>query len=164
MLYQITDGTVSAGGRQILSHIHFEIKGKEKIGIVGKNGAGKTTLLRLIAGDLALDRDDKREGKGITSDRKLTIGMLSQTQEEDGEKTVEEILLENCPVSDRYSQDRFVWEMEYDRIFTGFGFTKEQKNSGRWSTTGSSPDSALQKNRKTENCLLFPAGNRQRSP
>ncbi len=128
MLYQITDGTVSAGGRQILSHIHFEIKGKEKIGIVGKNGAGKTTLLRLIAGELSLDRDDKREGKGITSDRKLTIGMLSQTQEEDGEKTVEEILLENCPVSDRYSQERFAWEMEYDRIFTGFGFTKEQKN------------------------------------
>ena len=128
MLYQITDGTVSAGGRQILSHIHFEIKGKEKIGIVGKNGAGKTTLLRLIAGELSLDRDDKRQCPGIASSRKLTIGMLSQTQEEDKDKTVEEILLENCPSLDRYSQERFAWEMEYDRLFTGFGFSLDQKN------------------------------------
>ena len=52
MLYQINDGTVSLGGHPILSHIHFEIKGKEKIAVVGRNGAGKTTLLRLIAGEI----------------------------------------------------------------------------------------------------------------
>ena len=49
MLYQITDGTVSAGGHVILSHVDFEIKGNEKIALVGQNGAGKTTLLKLIA-------------------------------------------------------------------------------------------------------------------
>lgn len=58
MLYQITDGTVSAGGHVILSHVNFEIKGNEKIALVGRNGAGKTTLLKLIAGELSLDRDD----------------------------------------------------------------------------------------------------------
>lgn len=47
MLYQIMDGTVSAGGRVILSHIDFEVKGREKIGLVGENGAGKTTLLKI---------------------------------------------------------------------------------------------------------------------
>ena len=47
MLYQITDGTVSAGGHVILSHVDFEIKGNEKIALVGRNGAGKTTLLKL---------------------------------------------------------------------------------------------------------------------
>ena len=52
MLYQITDGTVSAGGVTILSHINFEIRGTEKIAVAGKNGAGKTTLLRLLAGEL----------------------------------------------------------------------------------------------------------------
>ncbi|MDO5418199.1 MAG: ABC-F family ATP-binding cassette domain-containing protein [Lachnospiraceae bacterium] len=127
MLYQITDGTVTAGGKPILSHIDFEIKGKEKIAVVGKNGAGKTTLLRLIAGELSLDRDDKRMGPGITSSRRLTIGMLSQNAAEDGEKTVEEILLESCPAVDAYSRERFEYEMEYDRIFTGFGFRKEEK-------------------------------------
>ena len=54
MLYQISDGTVSVGGEMILSHIDFEVRGNEKIGIVGKNGAGKTTLLRLIAGELSI--------------------------------------------------------------------------------------------------------------
>ena len=50
MLYQISNGTVSVGGELILSHIHFEIRGNEKIAVVGKNGAGKTTLLKLVAG------------------------------------------------------------------------------------------------------------------
>ncbi len=74
MLYQIKDGTVTAGGNLILSHIDFEIHGSEKIAVTGKNGAGKTTLLRLIAGELDLDRDDKREGPGIVCSRKLTVG------------------------------------------------------------------------------------------
>ena len=73
MLYQITDGTVSVGGTTILSHVDFEIKGKEKVAVVGRNGAGKTTLLRLIAGELELDRDDKRNGFGIKASRRLTI-------------------------------------------------------------------------------------------
>ena len=55
MLYQIKDGTVSAGGQTILSHVDFYIKEKEKIAVVGKNGAGKTTLLRLLAGELTPD-------------------------------------------------------------------------------------------------------------
>ena len=40
MLYQISDGTVSVGGNVILRHIDFEIKGAEKIALVGRNGAG----------------------------------------------------------------------------------------------------------------------------
>ncbi|SQB16256.1 ABC transporter [Enterocloster clostridioformis] len=63
MLYQISNGTVSVGGELILSHIDFEIRGNEKIAVVGKNGAGKTTLLKLVAGELSLDRDDRREGR-----------------------------------------------------------------------------------------------------
>ena len=76
MRYQITDGTVSAGGQVILDHIDFEIRGTEKTALVGRNGAGKTTLLRLIAGELSLDRDDKRNGPGIRASRQLTIKML----------------------------------------------------------------------------------------
>ena len=39
MLYQITDGTVSAGGNVILQHVNFEIRGAEKLALVGRNGA-----------------------------------------------------------------------------------------------------------------------------
>ena len=110
MLYQIKDGTVSAGGQTILSHIDFYIKEKEKIAVVGKNGAGKTTLLRLLAGEMQLDRDDHRgmssgaHGKetacknslGIVTSRNITIGMLRQVDSSNQDKTIEEILLESC--------------------------------------------------------------------
>ena len=127
MLYQITDGTVSAGGHVILSHVDFEIKGNEKIALVGQNGAGKTTLLKLIAGELSLDRDDRRQGAGVTSSRRLTVGMLKQQAFSDREQTVEEILLAACPFRDTFARERFEYEQEYDRIFTGFGFTRADK-------------------------------------
>lgn len=127
MLYQITDGTVSAGGHVILSHVDFEIKGNEKIALVGRNGAGKTTLLKLIAGELSLDRDDRRQGAGVTSSRRLTVGMLKQQAFSDREQTVEEILLAACPFQDTFARERFEYEQEYDRMFTRFGFTRADK-------------------------------------
>lgn len=127
MLYQIKDGTVSAGGALILSHIDFEIRGNEKIAVVGSNGAGKTTLLRLIAGELDLDRDDKRSGPGIASARKLMVGYLKQQAFTEKDRTVEEELLKSCPYVDTYSMERFAYEREYDILFTGFGFSKEDK-------------------------------------
>lgn len=164
MLYQIKDGTVSAGGQTILAHVDFYIKEKEKIAVVGKNGAGKTTLLRLLAGELQLDRDDRRgmdtinsgeqgndiarknvkSGKrkntnsalGIVTSRYITIGILRQVDSSNQDKTIEEILLESCPDKDTYSKGRFDYEMEYDRLFTGFGFEKEQKSRTLGSFSG----------------------------
>ena len=127
MLYQISNGTVSVGGELILSHIDFEIRGNEKIAVVGKNGAGKTTLLNLVAGKLSLDRDDRREGAGIRCSRRLTVGMLSQQAFKDGNRTVEEELLEACPCRDTFERERFEYEREYDTLFTGFGLPKEDK-------------------------------------
>lgn len=165
MLYQIKDGTVSAGGQTILSHIDFYIKEKEKIAVVGKNGAGKTTLLRLLAGELTPDRDDSRGSYGrsndmvtgaatagsdldgtakrtqrakkkkpsgnpetrITMSRNITIDMLRQADKSNQDLTIEQILLESCPDKDTFSKERFDYEMEYDRLFTGFGFEKSDK-------------------------------------
>ena len=127
MLYQIINGTVSVGGTTILDHIDFEIKEKEKIAVVGPNGAGKTTLLKLIAGELELDRDDKRTTPGIRTSRKVTVGMLRQGNEQDADKTIEELLLEGCPERDSFSKERYAYEMEYDRLFVGFGFEKDDK-------------------------------------
>lgn len=165
MLYQIKDGTVSAGGQTILSHIDFYIKEKEKIAVVGKNGAGKTTLLRLLAGELTPDRDDSRGSygrshdmvtgaitagsdldgiakrtqrvkkkkpsgnpeTGITMSRNITIDMLRQADKSNQDLTIEQMLLESCPDKDTFSKERFDYEMEYDRLFTGFGFEKGDK-------------------------------------
>lgn len=174
MLYQIKDGTVSAGGQTILSHIDFYIKEKEKIAVVGKNGAGKTTLLRLLAGELTPDRDDNRGSygrshdmvtgaatagsdldgiakrtqrvkkkktsgnpeTGITMSRNITIDMLRQVDKSNLDLTIEQILLEACPDKDTFSKERFDYEMEYDRLFTGFGFEKEQKSRTLGSFSG----------------------------
>lgn len=133
MLYQIINGTVSLGGKEILSHLDFEIKGSEKIAVTGRNGVGKTTLLRLLAGELELDRDDKRMQPGIRMSRRLTIGMLKQNPSMETDPTIEEVLLESCPVSERFSRERFDYETEYDRMFTGFGFPPEDKKR-RFST------------------------------
>ena len=174
MLYQIKDGTVSAGGQTILSHIDFYIKEKEKIAVVGKNGAGKTTLLRLLAGELTPDRDDSRGSygrsndmvtgaatvgsdldgtakrtqrakkkkpsgnpeTGITMSRNITIDMLRQADKSNQDLTIEQILLESCPDKDTFSKERFDYEMEYDRLFTGFGFEKEEKSRTLGSFSG----------------------------
>ena len=127
MLYQIADGTVSLGGMEVLSHIDFEIKGTEKIAVTGINGAGKTTLLRLLAGELKLDRDDKRQGPGIWMSRRLTVEMLGQKAFKDLSRTVEEELLESCPEKEEFGTERFAYEKEYDKLFMGFGFGREEK-------------------------------------
>lgn len=136
MLYQVMDGSVSVGGHLILSHIDFEIKGNEKIAVVGRNGAGKTTLLRLLAGELELDRDDRRQGEGMVKSRQLTIGLLSQQVFEDSHRTVEEELLAACPARDTLERERFEYEREYDILFTGFGFAKEDKRRRLQSFSG----------------------------
>ena len=40
---------------------------------------------------------------------------------------MEEELLKSCPCPDKWDRERFTWEQEYDRLFTGFGFSKEDK-------------------------------------
>ena len=127
MRYQIENGTVSLGGKTILDHIDFSVKGREKVALVGRNGAGKTTLLRLISGELSLDRDDKNFGKGIKTDRELSIGFLHQQSFQDVEKTVEQEIISLINEEDIFSRERYYFEKEYDRIFTGFGFQKEDK-------------------------------------
>lgn len=127
MLYQINDGTVSLGGNVILDHVDFEIRGTEKIAVVGANGAGKTTLLQVLSGELELDGDDKRMGPGITMSRRLTVGMLKQGVFTGDDRTVEEELLAACPCRDTFDRERFEYEQEYDRLFTGFGLKREDK-------------------------------------
>ena len=127
MLYEIKDGTVSLGGTEVLSHIDFAVKGREKVAVTGINGAGKTTLLRLLAGELKLDRDDRRMGPGIFQSRRLTVEMLRQQAFADASRTVEEELLAACPAEDLYDMERFAYEKEYDRLFAGFGFGREEK-------------------------------------
>ena len=110
-----------------LNHLNLDIHEGEIFGLLGPNGSGKTTFLRLIAGELFLERDDRRQGEGIYLARNVTIGMLRQQIFENTAHTVQEEMMVLCPSRDTWDRERFEFEQEYDRIFTGFGFAKEDK-------------------------------------
>ena len=46
-----TDLELTAGGRQLLEPVTFQVAPGDRIGLVGRNGAGKTTLARVLAGE-----------------------------------------------------------------------------------------------------------------
>ena len=46
--------TFGFGDRTIFDNLNFAIKGKDKIGLIGRNGAGKSTLFKLITKDYEL--------------------------------------------------------------------------------------------------------------
>lgn len=77
MIYQIKNGSVEFGASLILRKINFEIRGNEKIAVVGRNGCGKTTLLRLIAGEVDMTKIEG-EDSFIAKASKLEVGYLKQ--------------------------------------------------------------------------------------
>ena len=77
MIYQIKNGSVEFGADIILRKINFEIRGNEKIAVVGRNGCGKTTLLRLIAGEVEMTKIEG-EDSFIAKASKLEVGYLKQ--------------------------------------------------------------------------------------
>ena len=127
MRYQIDKCSVSLSGRTILDRVSMEIRGREKIGLVGANGSGKTTLLRLIDGQLSPDRDDKAYQAGIRIARNTTIGMLEQNPFFEKDQTVEELIWQICPETDPYARERYEFETEYHKIYTMFGFRMEDR-------------------------------------
>ena len=86
MLYQVSNGSKYFGAEEVFENVQFEIKGTEKIAIVGRNGCGKTTFLKCMCGEETFD-------KGVISKPNvLSIGYLSQKVLTDEDITVEEEL------------------------------------------------------------------------
>lgn len=84
MLYQIRQGVKFFGTTEVFRNCQFEIKGNEKIAIVGRNGSGKSTLLKIIAGDVTLDSGE------IHKISQLRLGVLSQMAFSDESMTVQQ--------------------------------------------------------------------------
>lgn len=70
----------------VFENINFEIKGNEKIALVGKNGSGKTTLMKIITEEIPLDKGQ------IHKKSNLRIGYLAQMTFKDENLSVEEEL------------------------------------------------------------------------
>ena len=56
MLYQVSNGSKYFGAEEVFENVQFEIKGTEKIAIVGRNGCGKTTFLKCMCGEETFDK------------------------------------------------------------------------------------------------------------
>lgn len=160
MLYQVSKASKYYGVDTIFEDINFEIKGTEKIALVGRNGCGKTTFLRCMCQEEQFDKGT------ISKQNNTVIGYLSQKVLPHDEWTVEEELrkiyepvfamqkkmneLEDIMKSDpsekvlnQYAQlqeqfemmNGYNWESEMKTVFTRFGFPIEdlQKKIGEFS-------------------------------
>jgi ATP-binding cassette subfamily F protein 3 len=87
MLYQVSKAAKYYGAETVFEDCSFEIRGTEKIAIVGRNGCGKTTFLRCMCGEENFDRGAVSRQNGIT------IGYLAQKVLEHDERTVEDELM-----------------------------------------------------------------------
>ena len=149
MLYQVSHASKFFGADPVFEDVKFEIKGTEKITIVGRNGCGKTTFLKCLSGELNFDNGTVSIMSGTT------VGYLAQKVLEHEERTVEEELrtvfepvfrmqeelnqvseLMKTDASEktlnRYAvlQETFEamngynWESELRTVFTRFGFSE----------------------------------------
>ena len=150
MLYQVSHAYKSFGADVIFEDVQFEIRGNEKITIVGRNGCGKTTFLRCVSNEMSFDKGTVSVVNGTT------IGYLAQKALEHDDWTVEEELrkvfepvfalqkemheMETAMITDhsekllmRYAQAQekmeamngYSWETEMLTVFTRFGFSPE---------------------------------------
>ena len=93
MNFRITNGSISFGAETILEEINFEVKGKQKVAIVGRNGAGKSTLLKAIIDNELLSEGIGEEKFNIYKEGSPEIGYLKQIDFEDDSITMlDEIL------------------------------------------------------------------------
>ncbi|MFA5565810.1 MAG: ABC-F family ATP-binding cassette domain-containing protein [Acidimicrobiia bacterium] len=51
-MIRVSDVSVEIGGKLLSEGVSFEVRAKDKVGLVGRNGAGKTSLFRTIGGDI----------------------------------------------------------------------------------------------------------------
>lgn len=74
------------GGNAIFEKITFEVKAKERVGLVGRNGSGKSTLIRLLAGEETPDAGQ------IHWKKDAVIGYLSQIPDYQDTTTTKDVL------------------------------------------------------------------------
>ena len=98
------------GNQIIFDDLHFQIKEKEKIGIVGVNGAGKSTFFKLILKEL-----EPTSGR-IILPRNTRIGFLPQVISDnlpDTKISVLDFLLEARPIKKLQKELREIIELSY---------------------------------------------------
>ncbi len=101
----------SYAGRELLQGVSLEIKGRDRVVIVGRNGSGKTTLLKILMGELIPLRGNVWVGPDVR------VGYFSQEHSElDLRKTVLE----------EFRQDVVMYEDEARQFLSYFLFFEDE--------------------------------------
>jgi ABC transport system ATP-binding/permease protein len=77
-VFDLEDVTVTAGPKELLSHLTWQLGPGDRIGLVGVNGAGKTSFLRALADAAASDGERQPAGGHVTVGRTVRLAYLSQ--------------------------------------------------------------------------------------
>jgi ATP-binding cassette subfamily F protein 3 len=86
VVFEMLDGSVSIGGKQLLEDAELWLERGEHVSLVGPNGAGKTTLIETLAGRRELESGKLRTGHNVK------IGYLSQHADELSARTARTVL------------------------------------------------------------------------
>ena len=108
-----TDIELTAGGRQLLEPVTFQVAPGDRIGLVGRNGAGKTTLARVLAGE-ALPA-------GGSVRRSVPVAYLPQDP-----RTGDLNVIARDRILGARGLDRIVRELQVARTDMGHGDTEHQ--------------------------------------
>lgn len=151
MKLQLSQVHKSYGAQDVLQGANLQVRGNEKIALVGRNGCGKTTLLRIITGEEEADSGSRFVENG------LRIGYLSQITFTEEGRTVREELMdafaevirlekaveEQARVLETDSSEKqlnlydelqrkfeskggYEYEYELKSVFTNFGFEEQE--------------------------------------
>ncbi|MFI3214375.1 MAG: ATP-binding cassette domain-containing protein [Eubacteriales bacterium] len=103
----------------LMKDVNFEIKGTDKVAVIGANGTGKTSLIREIY---------KNSNPSITYGEDVTVSYLSQNQGE--------MFEENSSIYDAFFDLGFQTYDEISSYLLKFGFPEEKMNQKISSLSG----------------------------
>lgn len=98
------------GVDKIFENVTFDVKTKDKIGLIGRNGTGKTTLMKILAGY------EEYQGGQVNKRKGLTIGYLEQIPSYDDNNTVVDVLSEAFSHLDEIRLQMEQLEKSFDKL------------------------------------------------
>ncbi|WP_061910502.1 ABC transporter ATP-binding protein [Streptococcus cristatus] len=121
-LIEVKKLSKSIRGKEILSHVSFDIEEGDCVALIGPNGAGKTTLMDCLLGDKFLTSGQALiQGLKPTDNRlKEMVAILPQENTVVGDLKVKELLAFFCSI--------YPNSLSEEEIDTLLGFSDKQKN------------------------------------
>ncbi|WP_328913883.1 MULTISPECIES: ABC-F family ATP-binding cassette domain-containing protein [unclassified Streptomyces] len=128
-VFELEDVTVTAGPKQLIRHLTWQLGPGDRIGLVGVNGSGKTSFLRALTEAAVTDGDRQPAAGRITVGKTVKLAYLSQEVAE--LDPAQRVLQAVEAVRQRVDLGKGR-EMTAGQLCEKFGFTKEKQ----WTPVG----------------------------